>query len=302
MAKRSDDGSIQRAEMESFLRSVPGLSAVTSAPELLLEPFGFYLADRIGVRNITPRKVRACYDAAAVKAPSNIPYEMKKSKAFLKTADGTTISREVRSRFESLLSCRHNAAAVSPSAATPSCGTDKSRNVVVIYGRDKVVRESMYQFLRALRLNPIEWSEAVSWTGQGSPYTGEVLDALFRDAQAFVIILSPDEYVELREDLKGPGSDDDHGWQPRPNVLFEAGMAFAKDQKHTIVVQIGRVRGASDLFGRNLIDLDGSGPHRNALVKRLRDAGCPADTAATDWLSTGKFKIPSRAFKGRRRK
>jgi hypothetical protein len=159
------------------------------------------------------------------------------------------------------------------------------------------IRNSMFQFLTTLRLNPIEWNEAVRRTGLGSPYTGQVVDALFRDAQAIVVVLSPDEFVELRQDLVGADSNGGRGWQPRPNVFIEAGMALAKDEAHTILVQIGPIRLASDLHGRNLVKLDDSPQQRNTLVQRLLNAGCSAVTAGTDWLGAGTFGVPSRVLK-----
>jgi predicted nucleotide-binding protein len=180
--------------------------------------------------------------------------------------------------------------------------SEKSRNVVVVHGRDTVLRDSMFQLLRSLGLAPIEWSEAVRRTGRGAPYTGEVVDVLFQDAQAIVVILSPDERVEIRSDLKGDDSAENNGWQPRPNVFIEAGMAIAKDEPHTILIQIGAIRQASDLFGRNVIRFDGSATQRHELAERLRTAGCAVSTSGSDWLRVGSFGISSEHFKERRNK
>jgi predicted nucleotide-binding protein len=173
----------------------------------------------------------------------------------------------------------------------------RSRDVVVIHGRDQKLRDSMFQLLRSVGLNPIEWTEAVHRTGRGSPYTGEILEALFRDAQAIVALLSPDEYVELRSDLRSSSSDRDAGWQPRPNVLVEAGMALARDEAHTILVQIGTVRIASDLFGRHILILDDSAARRNSFIQRLKTAGCAVRLTGNDWLTIGKFNILKSLFK-----
>jgi predicted nucleotide-binding protein len=98
----------------------------------------------------------------------------------------------------------------------------------VIYGRDEQLRISMFDFLRALHLRPLEWSKLALMEGTGSPYIGNILEKGLQNAQAVVALLSPDDYAYLREDLRHP-HDPGHekgGGQARPNVLFEAGMAF----------------------------------------------------------------------------
>ena len=56
------------------------------------------------------------------------------------------------------------------------------RSVFVIHGRNEPARKGLFDFLRAIGLSPIEWSEAISMTGSASPYIGDVLDAAFRRA------------------------------------------------------------------------------------------------------------------------
>jgi predicted nucleotide-binding protein len=55
-----------------------------------------------------------------------------------------------------------------------------ARKVFVIHGRNEPARRGLFDFLRALGLEPIEWSQAIAMTGQGSPYIGDVLDAVSR--------------------------------------------------------------------------------------------------------------------------
>ena len=50
------------------------------------------------------------------------------------------------------------------------------RQVFVIHGRNEPARMGLFTFLRSIGLKPIEWSEAIAMTGQGSPYIGDVLD------------------------------------------------------------------------------------------------------------------------------
>ncbi len=77
--------------------------------------------------------------------------------------------------------------------------------------------------------------------------------------------------------------------QARPNVLFEAGMAFASHPDKTVLVQIGTVRPFSDIAGRHVIRMDDSGAKRQNLALRLKTAGCSVDLEGTDWHTAGNF-------------
>lgn len=65
--------------------------------------------------------------------------------------------------------------------------------------------------------------------------------------------------------------------QPRPNVLFEAGMALGKYPERTVLISIGSYRKFTDIDGRHLIRLSNSLASRQALAGRLRVAGCAVD-------------------------
>jgi predicted nucleotide-binding protein len=282
--------SIDKDALEGFLRQVPTLTEVVENHSQLVAYFGYYLTEEVGETDVTPKLIRACYDAASVPVPSNITDTMKRSRAFVRTATGTTLHRDARQRIAaSLGKTKGN----EPAAAErpPNGPTDRSRTVVVVHGRDMKLRDSMFQFLRSVGLSPVEWNEAVRRTGRAAPYTGEIVEALFQGAQAIVVIMSPDEHVELRTDLQSGDSTDNSGWQPRPNVYIEAGMALGRDEAHTVLVEIGGVRHATDLVGRNAIRFDGSSTNRHDLLERLRIAGCPVTTVGNDWLRVGDFKI-----------
>ena len=79
------------------------------------------------------------------------------------------------------------------------------RKVFVIHGRNEPARKGLFEFLRAIGLDPIEWSEAIQMTGKGSPYIGEVLDTAFASAQAVVVLQTPDDVTYLHESLTDPG-------------------------------------------------------------------------------------------------
>ncbi|GHT58497.1 hypothetical protein FACS1894109_12810 [Spirochaetia bacterium] len=167
------------------------------------------------------------------------------------------------------------------------------KKIFVVHGRNEKKRSELFQFLRSLNLEPLEWSQAIEMTGIATPYIGEVLNIAFSNAQAIIVLLTPDDKVKLRDELQDKdeqASEKRFQYQARPNVLFEAGMAIACNEKRTIIVQIGKVKGFSDIAGRHIIHLNNSSERRQVFVQRLLNAGCPAVTSGTDWLKTGDFE------------
>ena len=172
-------------------------------------------------------------------------------------------------------------------------GSNKdARRVFVIHGRNEVLRRSMFTFLRSIGLEPIEWTQAVQWTGSGLPYITEILIEAFNHAQAVVVLMTPDDEARLLPDFQSandPSYEIDLTPQARPNVIFEAGMAFMHDPKKTVLVEIGQLRPFSDIGGQHTIRLDNSTAKRQALAMRLRDAGCHVNLDGTDWHEEGNF-------------
>lgn len=169
-----------------------------------------------------------------------------------------------------------------------------SRKVFVIHGRNEPARKGLFDFLRSIGLAPIEWTEAITMTGSASPYIGDVLDAAFGSAQAIVVLQTPDDVVHLHESLTYPGDPETKPqMQPRPNVLFEAGMAMGRNPNRTVIVELGQVKNFSDIHGRHVVKLDNSVKQRQALATRLRDAKCAVNLDGSDWHEAGDLTPPS---------
>ncbi|MEW6521700.1 MAG: nucleotide-binding protein [Thermodesulfobacteriota bacterium] len=169
-----------------------------------------------------------------------------------------------------------------------------SKKVFVVHGRDGRLRDDFFAFLRALDLNPIEWSEALKLTGKATPYIGEALDSAFKNAQAVIVLLSPDDEVRLSPELWKASEEENEKklkLQARPNVLFEAGMAFGIHPDRTLLIEVGRVKAFSDVAGRHVVRLSNNAVERNGIAERLRTVGCEVKTAGSDWLTTGNFDI-----------
>ncbi len=176
--------------------------------------------------------------------------------------------------------------------------TSNPRSVFVVHGRNDALRVSLFTFLRALKLEPLEFSQAIRDTGKAAPYVGEILDSAFQQAQAVVVLLSPDDEVRLSEALWGPSEatiERTLQRQARPNVLFEAGMAFGTHADRTVLVEVGHVKPFSDLGGRHVVRLDDTPQKRQDLADRLELAGCPVDLSGHDWMTAGSFVVPAPA-------
>ncbi|WP_199747843.1 TIR domain-containing protein [Actinomadura sp. WAC 06369] len=163
----------------------------------------------------------------------------------------------------------------------------------MIHGRNELARKGLFEFLRAIGLDPIEWSEAIQMTRKGSPYIGEVLDTAFANAQAVVVLQTPDDVTYLHESLTYAGDPEcSPQMQPRPNVLFEAGMAMGRHEDRTIIVELGQVKVFSDIHGRHVVRLDNSIKKRQEFATRLQTAGCATRTSGTDWHDAGDLTPP----------
>ncbi len=164
--------------------------------------------------------------------------------------------------------------------------------VFVIHGRNEEMRRALFDFLRAIDLRPIEWSEAVALTGKPSPFVGEILEAAMQYAQAIIVLFTGDDQARLRDEflwVNDPVYEREATPQSRPNVIFEAGLALGKYPERTILVQVGTLRPFSDIAGRHFIRLKNSSKSRQELAQRLKLAGCEVDLSGTDWHDAGTF-------------
>lgn len=168
-----------------------------------------------------------------------------------------------------------------------------NRAVFVVHGRNDTARRGLFDFLRSIGLRPLEWEQAIELTGKASPYIGQVLDAAFHNAQAVVILQTPDDIGYLHDSLGKPDDPDcKPEMQARQNVSFEAGMAMGRDEARTVLVTMGTVRQYSDLHGRHEVRLNNEVASRQRLATRLRTAGCDVNTDGTDWHTAGDLSPP----------
>jgi len=169
-------------------------------------------------------------------------------------------------------------------------------SVFVVHGRDEDKRKAIFKFLKAIGLDPIEWEEAIKMTGKPNPHIDEILIEAYNNAQAILVLFTPDDEARLKTEFQREEDLDFEKrftGQARPNVLFEAGMAYGRDPDRTVLIQIGQVRKFSDISGRHLLHFNGSSEARENLANRLALAGCLINKDGTDWLKEGNFKEPN---------
>ena len=189
---------------------------------------------------------------------------------------------------------------------TVRSGIKRTTNqVFVVHGRDLASRDAVYAFLRALGVKPIEWNSALAMSGGAAPYVADILERAFSKARAVLVLLTPDDLVQLRSDLRS-GSDKPYESVPtgqaRPNVLFEAGMAFATHPAQTVLVQIGTVKEFSDVGGRHVVHMSNDFAKRQELATKLTNAGCDVDMSGSDWVRAGDFTDPQARAPRRKRR
>lgn len=170
---------------------------------------------------------------------------------------------------------------------------ERSQRVFVIHGRDTEALGAIREFIRSLRLLPVEFREVEKLSDSVAPLIPDTVAGIFPYAQAVVALLTPDDVVFLHPDL-GRGTDPEHEkkqtCQSRPNVFFEIGMALGVKPNETIIVQIGDVRPFSDIIGRSVLRLDdGAADVLHEFKERLRKAGCPVQDRDSDWLRPERF-------------
>jgi predicted nucleotide-binding protein len=167
------------------------------------------------------------------------------------------------------------------------------RRIFVVHGRNMMARDALFTFLRAINLDPIEWEEAIAMTGEGTPFTGHTLEEAFSRSQAAVVLLSGDDLARLGKNFLNHADLAEERTltpQARPNVLFEAGIAFGSYPERTVIVSLGKTRAFSDIAGRHIIYISNSVASRQKLADRLTTAGCDVKTQGKqDWHTAGDF-------------
>lgn len=179
----------------------------------------------------------------------------------------------------------------SAKSSKPVVKPTKNNTLFVVHGRDTALNEHMFGLLRALGLNPVEWSEAVAKTKGANPDLDKIIGGQMKSVQGIVVLISPDEQAKLKAKFCDPAAPSERVLQnqARPNVLFEAGWAFGAYPDKTLLVRVGNTRPISDLGGKHIMRLTNSPASRKELAQRLKKMKFKVNTDGTSWLTEGNF-------------
>lgn len=177
---------------------------------------------------------------------------------------------------------------ISPTISTPN-------SVFLVQGRNDKINKAMTEYLTSLGLTVFDWDEVLALTAaeknQNNPFILDVIEKGMNLAAVVVVLITPDERASLRKET-APGAAAGElveGFQPRPNVLLEAGMALARDRGRTLLVQWGETRASSDLGGMHVARIAEDTNTRGRL--RDRFIGMKKLNIATNqrWQEAGDF-------------
>lgn len=171
----------------------------------------------------------------------------------------------------------------------------KDNSMFVVHGRDAKLNQDMYAFLASIGIVPMEWDQAIKAAkGGANPIVGDVISQAMERVQGVMVLFSPDEEAKVRSKFAS-ATDKKRGqhlkgFQPRPNVIFEAGLALGAHSDKTILVQVGTVRDISDIAGKHMVHLSNSFADRKRLADRLSSKlKFKVDLDGVTWQNVGNF-------------
>lgn len=173
--------------------------------------------------------------------------------------------------------------------------TPNLKRVFIIHGRNSAARVAVEHFVRSLDLQPIDFDELAADLG-GSAFVGDIVREGLKQAQGIIALFTPDEFAALRTEHRGAHDkpEDIQRWQARPNVIFEAGMAYGMAPERTVLVTLGTdVALFSDVSGVHVVRLTNQSNSRSKLRQKLIGMGCDINLRSDRWAdsaSAGDFE------------
>ena len=146
-----------------------------------------------------------------------------------------------------------------------------SKKVFVVYGRDRRAYAELQKFLNFIGVAERSFEDIANQ--DASPFVTKIVLSGIQSAGAVIVLFTPDELAVLYETANSSAGirvpPVNSRWQARPNVIFEAGVAFGIDQEKTVIVALGPdVSGFSDIGGVHIVHLNDSNG-KAALCDRL---------------------------------
>lgn len=168
------------------------------------------------------------------------------------------------------------------------------KKVFIIHGRNLKAREEMGVFVRSLGLAAINFEDLRASMG-GSPTIAEIVQRGMSEAQGVIALFTPDEFAtlspEFRDKWRSAGSDEAR-FQARPNVIFEAGMAFGRDRNRVVFVLLGNVSLFTDVAGIHVLrpKNDPTGDRATLRDTLITGMACDGEQTGREWMTSGDFE------------
>lgn len=194
----------------------------------------------------------------------------------------------------------HQDSALGPGPVAPVVLQPKEgKKVFVIHGRDRANLQELKHFLKGLGLQAWTFVDEFHEASPNTPIV-EIVSRGVSKTRAVIALLTPDEFACLVPERREAAESERNvrRWQPRPNVIYEAGMAMGLNRDGTILVTVGNVELPSDLDGILHIRLTNGTDSRRTLRKKLMQAGCEVDMNLDDWMDPaqgGDFSVTTAA-------
>lgn len=268
---RSDESTLGGNKVSKANEIVRSLAKRPNADELFLEMLN-------DVYYFSGKSDRRRQDDAAFKlllaTLTNKGFTLDEDDGLRRPSDITSPARETKENIVLASSQIPVSAATSP-VRNPMKKVGDGRSIFIVHGRNTAARDELAKFLKYLDAKPMSWTEAADLTQKASPTTMDIINAGMANAQAIVVLFTPDDQAKLK-----PGFIHDHDGaherevtgQARQNVILEAGMALGIAPERTILVRLGHTRSISDIEGVNWINLGDTWDHRNRLRVALSHA------------------------------
>jgi predicted nucleotide-binding protein len=175
-------------------------------------------------------------------------------------------------------------------ATTMPAASPDPKKVFIIHGRNTAARTAVEHFVKALGLEPIDFDQ-LSGDAGGSAFVGDIVRAGLEQAMGLIALFTPEEFASLRPDHRGEHEkpEDLQRWQARPNVIFEAGMAYGMARERTVLVTMGaEVALFSDVAGVHVVRLRNSVESRKKLRQKLIGMKCAVDLRNDAWTDPAR--------------
>ncbi|WP_164009890.1 TIR domain-containing protein [Pyxidicoccus trucidator] len=179
-----------------------------------------------------------------------------------------------------------------PTVAPPA---KDGKKVFIIHGRDRATLQELKRFLKGVGLQAWTFVDEFHESVSNTPIV-EIVARGVSKTRAVIALLTPDEFACLVPERREPTESERNirRWQPRPNVIYEAGMAMGLNRDGTILVTVGHVELPSDLDGILHIRLTNGIDSRRTLRRKLMQAGCEVEPNLEDWMEPslgGDFSV-----------